>query len=392
MLLWMADINDLDLFVDKADEQPKATNAWEDEDDKFVAPVVRQYDELWERKKKIDEDIDENDKELLAASSEREAKNAQEHMVQLRKLTAANSQRKTKGIITATQFHPTDNILLTAGEDRFMHLFRIEGDKSVPLVDKKLKRSIQYAKYVKNEVMMTSQTQSLTFYDIESDRMNEIKQLGKYSHIGFSHFSVGPKYISLTNTKELSSIIIDSTSHLVVNELKGSRQILDSVFHPTEDVLITACNKGTINVWDLKKMRCRSLINDEGSLNCTSVTISPDGKYIAVGSDGGIVNVYDWATFEQSRTPKPFHSFQNLVTDCTRLAFRRGLLLMASNKSENQVRLANIEEKSVYSNVPGFMKLGRIQEVDISPSCGYFALGDSRGRVGLFRLEDYPNY
>ena len=49
-------------------------------------------------------------------------------------------------------------------------------------------------------------------------------------------------------------------------------------------------------MWDLRNQRrCVERIVDDGALNVTSVAPSPTGGHLAVGSDSGVVNVYDSA-------------------------------------------------------------------------------------------------
>ncbi|EKE42240.1 hypothetical protein ENUP19_0371G0001 [Entamoeba nuttalli] len=389
------DKDEIGLFEDKNEEIKKEEeeNAWEDEDDQNKVKIAtsKRYEDIWKRKE-VEEELDENDKTLLKTEVKREKKGKKINELNFELLRNATMLRKSKGIITGTQFYDKTPILMTSGRDQFLHLFAMKKDKCFPIGDRLLDQPIELAKFVDESVLMTFNKPKVSLYDMNSHKIKNIPKLDGYDEIDLNYFTVGSQYISFINDGNLSSILVDKKSFQVIDELKGARQILGSVFHPTEDVYLTSGNYGTINIWDLKKMRCRSLVYDEGAINVTSLAISNNGEYIACGSDGGIVNLYEWKSFEKDSHPKPLHTFKNLVNDCNHLVFRNGLLLMSSSKGDKQIRIANVQQRVVYSNFPGFSKFGRIQEIDLSPNARYMAFGNSTGNVSLVKLTDMPGY
>ena len=73
-------------------------------------------------------------------------------------------------------------------------------------------------------------------------------------------------------------------------------------------------------VWDLSSRECVHCFTDEGCVVGNKVGVSPDGRYIACGSDSGVVNVYDNGCL-RNETPKPLKAIMNLTTSIDHLQF-----------------------------------------------------------------------
>ena len=93
-------------------------------------------------------------------------------------------------------------------------------------------------------------------------------------------------------------------------------------------------------VWDVRQRKCRHVFVDEGCIHSTALAMSPDGRYVACGSDSGVVNMYDTATCFEAAEPKPIKAVMNLTTSigdltfnhsrCGRAGGRAGPLALAS--------------------------------------------------------------
>ena len=415
------EFDDLLLFTDTKqaeEEEQAAPAAWEDEEDiereneqmakiqeemmvddeemKKIKEITKKrqqkkkFEDIW--KKKEIENLDENELQLLKPTitrNERGGRKKQNNEIEYHLLKHSMHVRKSNDIITSTQFNVSRRMILSCGRDRYIHLFKLTNkDNVVSIYDEEMNDPIEYAKFVDQSVMMTFNKQFIKFMDIETHKITTIRKIGDYQ-CDFGDFYVGEKYIALINAENLSTILLDKTTKQVVEELKGSKQILCATFHPKEDVYITAGGSGVCNIWDLKTMRCKMLVHDEGTNYTTAIAISQDGQYIATGSIGGIVNLYEYKTFEKESYPKPIHVFKNLTTDCDHLVFKNGMLLMSSSKADNQIRLANVQQKIVYSNLPGWLNFKRVQEIDISPHGGYLVFGNSTGEMSVVNVGFY---
>ena len=74
-------------------------------------------------------------------------------------------------------------------------------------------------------------------------------------------------------------------------------------------------------MWDMTSRRCIHCFTDEGCVIGNRVGVSPDGRYVACGSDSGIVNVYERATCMKTEAPKPLKAIMNLTTAVELLQF-----------------------------------------------------------------------
>jgi len=79
--------------------------------------------------------------------------------------------------------------------------------------------------------------------------------------------------------------------------LSHSEEVWGLAVHPSENVIVTGANDNTVRVWryaektvDPRKLTLKA--------SARSATISPDGKYLAVGQGNGHVVLVNWESFE----------------------------------------------------------------------------------------------
>jgi len=80
-----------------------------------------------------------------------------------------------------------------------------------------------------------------------------------------------------------------------------------------------------MNIWDLRMFKCLSEFTDQGTLHCTAICLCPNDKYLATGSDAGVVNLYKtddlpW-TSSGDQQPTPIKSIFNLNTEINTVEF-----------------------------------------------------------------------
>lgn len=70
-------------------------------------------------------------------------------------------------------------------------------------------------------------------------------------------------------------------------------------------------------MWDMSVRQCVHCFVDEGCIHGTRVAVSPDGQYVACGSDSGVVNLYRGPQCLSAAcplNPKPMKAVMNLTT------------------------------------------------------------------------------
>jgi U3 small nucleolar RNA-associated protein 18 len=91
-------------------------------------------------------------------------------------------------------------------------------------------------------------------------------------------------------------------------------------------------------------------------------------------------------------SPKPLKAFMNLTTLADTLAFSPDgqMLAMSSRMEKDALRVVHLPTRTVFSNWPSSKTpLHYVHSLAFSPHCGYFAVGNARGRVLLYRLTHY---
>ena len=87
-------------------------------------------------------------------------------------------------------------------------------------------------------------------------------------------------------------------------------------------------------VWDMSTRLCVHTFTDEGCIVGTRVAVSPDQRYLACGSESGVVNVYAGGTCipplsgESRSSPKPLKALMNLTTGIDSLCINPTRLLV----------------------------------------------------------------
>ena len=120
--------------------------------------------------------------------------------------------------------------------------------------------------------------------------------------------------------------------------------------------------------------------------------VGPD-RWAAVGSQSGIVNLYDRAQWQDERVPlnpKPLRTLDQLTTPVSSLVFSDDgqLLVMASRWKRDALRLVHLPSCNVYGKWPtGATPLGRVTAVAMSPGGGLLAVGNEAGKLRMWEIR-----
>ncbi len=126
---------------------------------------------------------------------------------------------------------------------------------------------------------------------------------------------------------------------------------------------------------------------------------------LAVASESGVVNLYRGLTGGSAggggrgggggggvAPAAPLKSLMNLTTPVETLRFNHDgqLLAMASRWAKNALRVVHLPSATVFANWPTSKSpLNYVFSLDFSPSSGFLAVGNDKGRVLLYRLRHY---
>lgn len=191
-------------------------------------------------------------------------------------------------------------------------------------------------------------------------------------------------------------LLLHARSKQMIGSLRAPCPLNDLAFGPAgSDLLYTAGNDGSVMTWDLRTRRCVARRQDEGAVHVRSVAASPDGSYLAAGSDSGIANIYSAALDAGDDTgaaARPLKGLDNLTTAIDRLAFSGAgeMMAMSSYRKKDCLRLVHLPSLTAFNNWPtDRTPLSYVQDVSFSPNGGLLSIANDKGKVLLYRINHY---
>ncbi|KAJ8251781.1 hypothetical protein GJAV_G00225370 [Gymnothorax javanicus] len=349
-----------------------------------------------------DDDDDENDDLLrktgnFVASSESLPKG----IIQIKKCLEANNDRISEGRLTSVQFHPSAQVVMTAGLDQNISLFQVDGKTNPKIQSLHLENfPVHKAQFSADgeQVIATGNLNKLFYvYDMMEGKVLPVCGVRGLNEKRVKEFQVSPdgKHLLLNGTSGYLHLVTMKSKELV-RSFKVNGEVTEAVFSQDGSRIYVSSDEGEVYIWDSRRNKCINRFVDDGSIRGTSIAVSGNGQYIACGSSSGVVNVYDHDMCLQETNPKPLRAIMNLLTTVTSLRFNSNteVLAIASRVADEAVRLVHIPSFTVFSNFPVSKRsfVFRPQCLDFSPNSGFFTVGNDKGRALLFRLKHYTDF
>lgn len=342
-----------------------------------------------------------------------------------------NACAPAHGVIRSVDFHWRAPLLLTAGLDKTLRLFSVDGSRNsqvsgVHFADMPIHRA---AFGGDGECVLLSGRRPFFYVHHVETGASERVTGGAACGIddkSLESFAASPQ--GWSGGEPLVALFADSGRIPLVSlrtrQAVGTLQMAGTArcgaFSGDGHTLLTGGSDGIVCVWDLRTRRCVDKLVDSGSTGITSLAASPaGGNFWAAGGAMGVVNVYkrsqhlrldatgtdalstgrtsrratvDVASPVAAVAPQPVRSLGNLTTTVDTLAFSPDgqMLAMATRLSKDALRLVHLPSCTVFSNWPSSKTpLHYVHSCAFSPHCGYLAVGNARGRVLLYRMPHY---
>ncbi|XP_076641325.1 U3 small nucleolar RNA-associated protein 18 homolog wicked [Halictus rubicundus] len=356
----------------------------------------------WAEFKKLEENTDELDHEILKHSCHLEKpklRNLPKSIIDIKALNPINKQTHVEGpIISSVEFHPSSTVALVAGTSGTLSLFQIDGIENNKLHSMQYKKfPISVAKFLRDgtEVLIGSQYYPYCHsYNLISGKTNKI--LLPHGVTNIQDYEVSPDGKLIAFGGRAGEIyLLSSSSKELVGTLKMNARCRALCFTPDSKTLVTHGDSSEMYIWDVNSRSCVHRAIDDGCLTCASIAMSPSGQFLATGSKEGVVNLYDTKTVLENQNPVPLKIFLNLVTSVTSLKFNSysEILAMASDKKHNAFKMAHLPSFTVFSNFPTFQtNMSMPEAISFSPGSGYLGISNRSGSAFLYRLKHYGNY
>ncbi|KAJ2709022.1 U3 snoRNP protein [Coemansia spiralis] len=327
--------------------------------------------------------------------------------VRIARVRNANHAAVSQAVVQSLQFHPTAPVLLTAGLDKTLRLFEVDGKENQKIQSIYIKdMPITTAQFIRGgqEIVITGRRRWYFAVDVERGsvtRIGGIPGLPALKSLEFMRASTtGDRMAFMSNGGQIH--LVSARTKQFVHTLPMNGAVRDVSFTDDGNYLWSVGLDNEVYQWDLRQNRCLSRWHDPTAFRPTCLGISRDGSYYASGDNAGVVNLYDTRTMRTDsdsdsafHTVKPFKAIDNLTTSILGCKFNHSaeILGIYSRSKEDQLKLVHLPTGTVFANWPSSSShLGKVQCIDFSPQSGFMAVGNDGGKALLYRLQHYSGY
>lgn len=318
--------------------------------------------------------------------------------IEIKKMKDANQASPSNAVVQSTAFHPTLPLLFTAGFDKTLRIFQVDGEtnpklQGVFVPDLPIRRAAWLPDT--NEVIMVGRRKFFYTYNLQASSVTKIHEIPGRDEKSLEDMTVSRcgRYIAILGNNGYV-VMLDARTRLWMANFKLNGTARSVSFSADGSQLGAAGGDGLVTLWDVGTRKVVTTWQDEGSVKTTALTHSPNGAYWATGADSGVVNIYRSNEVLASATPSPIRAVMNLTTQIDSLVFNADsqILACSSRFKKDSLKLVHVESSTVFANWPTQKTpLRTVASIDFSPNSGYLAVGNDRGRALLYRLPHYQS-
>ncbi|KAF9970422.1 U3 small nucleolar RNA-associated protein 18 [Actinomortierella ambigua] len=349
-----------------------------------------------------DEESEEEDNSILSSSKGFLQKSTRlrilpSESISMTRVKNANQMGYSQAVVQSVEFHPNSQMLLTAGFDRTLRLFQIDGKlnqmvQSVFFKDMPIYKALFSP--TGSSIVSSGRRKYFYTYDIEAGKVEKSQGIYGRQEKSLEKFTLSPcgKWIAFLGRDGYIVLVSYQTRQWFKN-LKMNGNVRAVAWSSDGTHLYSIGVDCEVYQWEVSTGKCLHRFFDDGGFKPTALAVSPDNKFFAVGSKSGIVNVYD-QTCLKSTHPKPLRAIGNLTTAINVMRFNHDsqILAIASKGRKDQLKLIHIPSLKVFPNWPTKgTPLSYVTCLTFSPRSGYLAIGNDKGKVLLYRLNHYAS-
>ncbi|XP_071487417.1 U3 small nucleolar RNA-associated protein 18 homolog [Diadema antillarum] len=318
--------------------------------------------------------------------------------IRVKRLTDLNKEHRSQGIVSTVEFHPGAQVALVAGRDKRLNLFQVEGRLNPKIQSVLFERFPLHCAHFSshgNEVVVASRHKYFYVYDMIAGKITRVPNIQGIHEQRLSKFEVSPdgRFIAFYGSYGNMYLLSAQTKELITT-LKMNGTVDAITFTEDGSRMMSFGDDGEVYVWDMNTRDCIHKFVDRGCIKGTTISSSRGNHYFATGSESGIINLYDEQCLSHTN-PSPLKAIMNLTTPITATRFNSAneILAAISTHSPNIIKFVHLPSVQIFQNFPrGDENLNVPYTMDFSPRSGYFAIGNDRGTVQLYRLKHYADY
>ncbi|NXL16947.1 UTP18 protein, partial [Setophaga kirtlandii] len=259
----------------------------------------------------------------------------------------ANQERFANGKLVTVQFHPSAQVVMTAGRDRSVSLFQVKNFSLNPKIQSIYLESFPIYKahfsVDGEQVIATGTHHSMFFvYDMMAGSIIPIPKVRGVEEKFLRNFELSPdgSFMLLVGNSGYLHLLSMKTKELI-STMKVNGRCTASAFTPDSSKIYSYSKEGEVFIWDVRSRKSLHKFEDEGSLEGKCIAVSKNNQYVACGSSSGVVNLYTTDACLKENCPKPVKAIMNLVTSATCVTFNptTEILAVASRDTDEAVKL-----------------------------------------------------
>ncbi|RKP34789.1 WD40-repeat-containing domain protein [Dimargaris cristalligena] len=303
----------------------------------------------------------------------------------------------TEGRLQSIAFHPTAHILMTTTSKGTLQLYDIDGRRNVLIQNIKFPGDrLQEAHFTPagDEIIAIANRRTYYSYHIPTGQILTCKNHFADNDRNFASVRISPDNRFMGYAARGGHIgLVSPKSRTLVHRLKMDHTPTDLQWSHDSNYLYALDPAARCLVWDVRMLRTVHTFHDQGGFKPTTLALSPDrNHYSVIGSETGLVNIYDHQLVKHTARPTPLKTIDNLTTPISHLQFNSDgqFLLINSETAEMGLRLFHMPTRSVLARWP--MITGDTQRVNhaaFAHDSRYLAMHDDSRSVVLYEMPGY---
>ncbi|QPH00804.1 hypothetical protein C2857_004793 [Epichloe festucae Fl1] len=332
---------------------------------------------------------------------------------------------KHKTSVECLSFHPEYPVLLSASTASILYLHHIAPEAqptpNPQLTSVQVKqvdlRQAQFLYPEGDKIFFAGRRKYFHHWDLPSGIVQKTTHINghRLEHKSMEHFKLSPcgRYMGIIASPRKGGGVINvlnvtSMQWIAAARLSSRHGIADFAWWKTGNGMTILGKDGQVGEYSMESRTFVGVWHDDGCVGGIVVAVGGhngpaalgEDRWVAVGSNSGITNIYDRSTLIEPQTseedlvikerPTPTRTFEQLITPITVVTFTPDgqLLAFGSREKKDALRLVHLPSCTVYRNWPTEQTpLGRVTSVAFGRQSDLLAVGNDAGKIRLWHIR-----